>query len=94
MTNSNAEIDAAEREENMLITKPSFRIAMNAISLIAVVFLYYYALPAKSAAVSGCRARLAQLELISAQAARQEADLDAKEKTLDAAEAQLNNTRP
>jgi hypothetical protein len=76
----------------MLINQPNFRIAMTAISLVMVAFLYGQ-LPRQSAAVSGCRARLAQLELIAAQAAKRDADLDAREKVLDAAEAELNSVK-
>jgi hypothetical protein len=77
----------------MLTDLPRLRIAMAAIWLLMVGILYYE-LPAKFGAVSGCHARLAQLELIEAQTARNEAALDAREKALDAAEAQLNGIKP
>jgi hypothetical protein len=77
----------------MFINQPRFRIAMTIVTFAGVVFLYCYELPAKFNYVSGCRARLAQLERIAAQVTRQEADLDAKEKALGAAEAQLNNIK-
>jgi hypothetical protein len=67
-------------------------LAMSAISVVMVAFLYYQ-LPHKFASVSACRARLAQLERIAAQNSSNEAALDEKEKALDAAEAQLNNVK-
>jgi hypothetical protein len=69
-----------------------FRIVMTAISFVAVVVLYYQ-LSAKLAFVSGCHARVAQLELIASQIATNEADVKAREKALDAAEAQLNDVK-
>jgi len=76
----------------MFITQPNFRIAMTMISLVMAAFLYY-GLSQKSAFVSGCRARLAQLELIATQGIKQEAELDAWEKRLDATEAHLNSIK-
>ena len=92
MASSTALIDATEREESMLITQPNFRIAMTAVSLVMVAFLYYL-LTAKFAYISGCRARLAQLELIATRSIKNEADLDVREKALDAAEARLNGSK-
>jgi hypothetical protein len=76
----------------MFFTQPKFRIALTAISLLNVAMIYH-GLSEKSAFVSGCRGRLAQLELIAAQNTRNEAALDAREKALDAAEAHLNSIK-
>lgn len=68
---------------------PKLGLAMTAVS---AAFLYTL-LPHQFAAVSACRANLAQLERIAAQTAENEAKLDAKEKNLDAAEAQLDTIK-
>lgn len=76
----------------MFTNLPKLKIATTAISLLIVANLYY-GLSGKFAFVSGCRARLAQLELVEAQITRNEAALDAREKFLDAAEAQLKKIK-
>jgi hypothetical protein len=76
----------------MSIDQTKLRIASTILSLLAFAFLCY-ALQSKFAYVSGCRARMAQLELMAEQNTKNEAALDIKEKALDAAEAHLDSIK-
>jgi len=69
-----------------------FRMVMTVISFVAVAVLYYE-LSAKFAFVSSCHARVAQLEQIASQISINQADVKAREKVLDAADAQFNDSR-
>jgi len=77
----------------MLIDRPRFKIALSAIWILGLTGFgisgLSYSLYAKTQSISGCHARLDELQLIETRAAQTEAQLDASEATLDAAEAKL-----
>ena len=76
----------------MLVTQSKFGIALTVISLWNLAIIYH-GLSEKSAFVSGCHTRFAQLELIAARTTRNEATLDAREKAIEAAEAHLDSIK-
>jgi len=73
----------------MLIDQPRFKIAMTAIWVLGLSGLSYN-LYAKTQSISGCHARLDELQLIEARITLTGAQMDATEAALDAAEAQLD----
>jgi hypothetical protein len=75
----------------MLIDRPPIKIALTAIWILGLSGLSY-SLYAKTQGISGCHARLDELQLIETRAAQTEALMDATEAALDAAEARLDKT--
>jgi hypothetical protein len=73
----------------MLIDQPRFKILVTAIWVLVLSGLSYN-LYAKTQSISGCHARLDELQLFETRTAQTEAQMDATEATLDAAEAQLD----
>jgi hypothetical protein len=76
-------------EPNMLIDRPRFKIALSAIWLLGLSGLSY-TLYAKTQGITGCHARLDELQLIETRTAQTETLMDATEAALDAAEARLD----